>query len=62
MDALREIQPESPIEDEDAYDLMVECQYFLAEILERRLPKSLERRGSLLLGRLNASLDWQTVH
>ena len=62
MDALREIQPESPIEDEDMYDLMAECQYFLAEILERRLPKSLERRVSLLLGRLNASLDWQTVH
>jgi hypothetical protein len=26
------------------------------------LPKSVERQGSLLLGRLNASLDWQTVH
>jgi hypothetical protein len=30
--------------------------------MERRLPKSVERQGSLLLGRLNASLDWQTVH
>ena len=34
----------------------------IAEVMERRLPKSVERQGSLLLGRLNASLDWQTVH
>jgi hypothetical protein len=30
--------------------------------MERRLPKAVERRGLSLLGRLNASLDWQTVH
>jgi hypothetical protein len=62
MDALTEIQPASQIEDEDVYDLIVDCQSFIAEIMERRLPKSVERQGSLLLGRLNASLDWQTVH
>jgi len=62
MDALTEIQPASQIEDEDVYDLIVDCQSFIAEIMERRLPNSVERQGSLLLGRLNASLDWQTVH
>jgi hypothetical protein len=60
--AVTEIQPASRLEDEDVYDLIVDCQYFIAEIMERRLPKSVERQGSLLLGRLNASLDWQTVH
>ena len=62
MDALTEIQSASQIEDEDVYDLIVDCQSFIAEVMERRLPKSVERQGSLLLGRLNASLDWQTVH
>ena len=62
MNALTEIQPASQLEDEDVYDLIVDCQSFIAEIMERRLPKSVERQGSLLLGRLNASLDWQTVH
>ena len=62
MDALTEIQPASQIEDEDVYDLIVDCQSFIAEIMERRLPQSGERQGSLLLGRLNAALDWQTVH
>jgi hypothetical protein len=62
MDALTETQPASQIEDEDVYDLIVDCQSFIAEIMERRLPKSVERQGTLLLGRLNASLDWQTVH
>jgi hypothetical protein len=62
MDALTEIQPASQLEDEDVYDLIVDCQSFIAEVMERRLPKSVERQGSLLLGRLNASLDWQTVH
>jgi hypothetical protein len=62
MSALTEIQPASSLEDEDVYDLIVDCQYFIAQVLERRLPKGVERQGSSLLGRLNASLDWQTVH
>jgi len=62
MDVLTEIQPAAQLEDEDVYDLIVDCQSFIAEIMERKLPKSVERQGSLLLGRLNASLDWQTVH
>ncbi len=32
MDALTEIQPASQIEDEDVYDLIVDCQSFIAEI------------------------------
>ena len=59
---LTEIQPASSIDDEDVYDLIIECQYFISEMLERRLPKSVARQGSLLLARLNASLDWQTIH
>jgi hypothetical protein len=62
MNALTETQPASQNEDEDVYDLIVDCQYFIAEIMELRLPKAVERRGLSLLGRLNASLDWQTVH
>src|SRR4029079_17785630 len=57
MDALTEIQPASQIEDEDVYDLIVDCQSFIAEIMERGLPKRAGRQGTLLLGRLNASLD-----
>ena len=32
MDALTEIQPASQLEDEDVYDLIVDCQYFIAAI------------------------------
>jgi hypothetical protein len=62
MSELTEIQAVSQFGDEDVYELIVDCQYFIAEIMERRLPKAIERQGSSLLGRLNASLDWQTVH
>ena len=47
---------------ENIGDLLLDCHTFLTEMLSRRQPEAVRREGRRLLSRLDALVDWETLH
>lgn len=56
------LPPKQELDDDDLYDLIGECHYLIAIVLERTLPKGLHSDLAKVYQRLDDAVAWNRIH